>query len=697
MHRLCAHRRALTLIPVLIVMIFPSTRKTSALLEGSLTQDYALGVFARKAINGRMVCLEAGIEQARSIRDRNATLTRLTPDPVLRRGLKIILRGTSQLQNFPAALEAFKRAAAQWEAQIQTVVFVVIDVDFGPTLFGKQFDDDVVSVSDAQVLGGNAFYPAVRADLISGPYSLGKRAFYNSLPADTVPTDAGATSGLMATTATLRALDLIAPVADPDSESNDFGPPPAIGFNSKFRFDFDLSDGIDNDKLDFEAMALHEIGHALGLISSVGQKEMNPSIEVAPSMWDLFRIRPDASNDFSAAERILSSGGEQSFYTGGAKLALSTGRPDGASGDGRHASHWKDDNLAGQYLGAMDPTIGMGEHQYLTDSDVSALDALGYRTKSLLDPTTVVSLIPGQPQAGGMFAPPPGLGVLSHVQYSISSPPDAVELRIDLSGNQNVDLYVRYGRAVVNQGHFPVADYKVSTDSNSETLVITSESSPPLSDGLYYIAVANFGPGDADFTVTAQASGGRADHAPAILNIRSLIRGDALEIDCAATDREGDFAMAEVSLLDAEGRAVGPLSSFAIASGNSMLIESRFTIDQLSDMAQQAAVVLADRTGNRSARVRIDFGRPDAGGLTLTGASFTGSKLKLKARGIAIDLELEINGQIVAPPLRIKANGSGSKLTIKGNRDQLALRQGANRVRVKNVNGWSNIFILTIE
>jgi hypothetical protein len=684
---------------ILMAMLFPSNREASR-LEGRLTQPSTLGVFARKAINGRMVCLEASLEQSRSIRDRIAQLTRLTPDPStsLRTGLKIILRGTSQLQGFPAAIEAFKRAAAQWEAQIQTFTVVVIDVDFGQTLFGKQFDDDVVSVTDAQVFGGNAFYPSVRSDLISGPYSTGKRAFYNSLPAAAVPTDVGATSGLMATAATLRALGLIPPAADPDNESIDFGPPPAIGFNSKFRFDFDLSDGIDSDKWDFEAMALHEMGHALGLISSVGQKEMNSSMDVAPTMWDLFRIRPDASNDFSAVERILTSGGEQSFYAGGARLALSTGRPDGAAGDGRHPAHWKDDNLAGQYLGAMDPTIAMGEHQYLTDNDLAALDALGYRTKRLLDPSTVISLIPGQSQVGGMFAPPPGLGVLSHVQYSIISPPDADELRIDLIGNQDVDLYVRYGRAVVNQGHAPIADYRVSTDSNSETLVITAESAPPLRDGLYYIAVGNFGPGDADFTVTAQSSGGRAGHPPAIFNIRTFLRGDALEIDCAAVDSEGDFALAQVSLLDAEGRAIGPLSSFAIASENSTRIESRFTIG-LNDaaMARQASVVLADRAGNRSAGAVIDFGKPDAGGLTLTAASFDGSKLKLKARGLAVDLELEINGRIVAPPLRIKANGSGSKLTVKGDRDQLALRQGANRIRVKNVNGWSNIFMLDIE
>jgi hypothetical protein len=62
--------------------------------------------------------------------------------------------------------------------------------------------------------------------------------------------------------------------------------------------------------------------------------------------------------------------------------------------------------------------------------------------------------------------------------------------------------------------------------------------------------------------------------------------------------------------------------------------------------------------------------------------------------GLAATLELEINGQVVSPPRKIKVKGSGKKLVIKGNASQLALREGANRIRVKNANGWSNILAL---
>ena len=320
---------------VMTFQLFQQSRKaddsTASLLSdnhANWTGPNALGTFVRKMVDGRIVCLEASVAQARSIKERDLNLIRLTPDSDQTR-LKIIFRGTSQLQGFPLAIDAFKRAASQWENLIRTPITIVIDVDFGPTLFGTQFDEKVVSSTDAQALGGNALYPAVRASLISEASTSAKTAFYNSLPAKAAPTDIGSSAGMTASSATLRALGVINQAADPDVESNSFGLPPAIGLNSKFDFDFDPGDGVDADKLDFESIALHEIGHVLGFISFVGQREMDSSIDPELSIWDLFRLRPgDAKKDFAAAERVLSSGGEQSFYDGSGMLALSTGRPE---------------------------------------------------------------------------------------------------------------------------------------------------------------------------------------------------------------------------------------------------------------------------------------------------------------------------------------------------------------------------------
>ncbi len=692
---------------ILTVSLFPQGRKADNLSASVQSNNHAnwtgpnrMGTFVRKMVDDRIVCLEANIAQSRSIRERAPLLSVITTDSD-QTGLKIILRGTSQLQDFPLAMNGFKRAAAEWETLIRTQMTIVIDVDFGPTLFGNQFDEKVVSSTDAQALGGNAFYPAVRAGLISEAVTPAKSAFYNSLPAKAVPTDIGNSAGLTASSATLRALGVIDQTADLAAESNNFGLPPAIGLNSKFDFDFNPDDGVDTDRLDFESIVLHEIGHVLGFISFVGQQEMDSSIETELSIWDLFRFRPgDTGKDFAAAERVISSGGEQRYYTGGGLLALSTGRPDGTGGDGAQAAHWKDDKLTGQYIGVMDPTLESGERQFITDNDIDVLDSIGYRTRSLVDPTLVVPLVSGRPQPGGMLAPPLGLGVLSHTHYSIAVPSGATQLKLELNGNQDVDLFARFGQPVVLQGHNAKTDYMSTTDSNSETIIINSSDSPPLRQGIYYMAMANYGPGEAEFTITATvtggSSGGTSERAPAVFNITPHLEGDALRLDYAAMDCDGDFAIAEVKILDEAGRAVSPVTSTAISSGNETRIESQLAIMGLSTTptALFASLVLIDRAGNRSAETFVDFSKAQSGGLALLDASFDGAKLKLNVRGDATSLQLEINGQLVAPPRKIKTNKQGSKLTIKGRDGQLALQRGANRIRVKNVNGWSNIFIL---
>jgi uncharacterized protein (TIGR03437 family) len=198
---------------------------------------------------------------------------------------------------------------------------------------------------------------------------------------------------MSAPSALFRALGFINPVADPSSEPQ-FQDPPSIGFNSAFDFDFDPSDGIDSNKIDFDSSAVHEIGHVLGFTSNVGVREENTSAPVSVTFWDLYRFRPGMSlSTFGTTQRILSSGGDQIFFDGGGELALSTGRPDGKGGDGNQASHWKADELTGKYIGIMDPSIGLGKRNLLTDNDLRVLDVIGYQLHTTTDqPGTAPSI-----------------------------------------------------------------------------------------------------------------------------------------------------------------------------------------------------------------------------------------------------------------------------------------------------------------
>lgn len=336
---------------------------------------------------GQITCRNATPEEAMAMaqRDPDEQLQVITPvisDLEQQTGLKITLRGTAQLDGFPAAREAFIRAAARWEAMIQTPITIIVDVDYGPTRFGEPFGQNTIAATRGQILGSNTIYPAVRAALIARASNAQETSLYTALPDATVPTDIGSTAAMSAPSALLRALGFINAVADPQAEQQ-FGSPPSIGFNSVSGFDFDPSDGIGPNKIDFEATAIHEIGHLLGFTSNVGLKEIAPDEELRATVWDLFRFRPGVNLPaFSTAQRILSSGGNQIFFDGGGELLLSTGRPDGEGGDGNQAAHWKADELTGQYIGLMDPSIGPGDHDPLTEKDLRALDVMGYQLRS---------------------------------------------------------------------------------------------------------------------------------------------------------------------------------------------------------------------------------------------------------------------------------------------------------------------------
>jgi hypothetical protein len=165
-----------------------------------------------------------------------------------------------------------------------------------------------------------------------------------------------------------------------------------ISFNKNFAFDFNPDNGIDFDKLDFVAVAAHEIGHSLGFISNNGAGDAAPVC-----VWDIFRFRPGTTPaTFTTAQRIMSTGGgsqvyftTQTFMVEGLttnELRLSTGGPTGDEGDGNQSSHWKADELTGTYIGIMDPTIANGEHEPATENDFSALETFGWNLVSSVPP-----------------------------------------------------------------------------------------------------------------------------------------------------------------------------------------------------------------------------------------------------------------------------------------------------------------------
>jgi N-acetylneuraminic acid mutarotase len=301
-------------------------------------------------------------------------------------GLRIVLHGTSQLEQNQTAKNAFIVAANRWEAIISTPITVVIDVDFGTTFFGQPYPDpSILGATGLSAVTGP--YSDLRQRLINGGSTTAEQQLYNALPATAVPVDFnGISSNVTSVELSVpnaRALGIVADISDPNSVPLGQGDA-GIGFNSAFQFDFNPDDGISSGLTDFDSVASHEIGHALGFISDAGDAASPITV------WDLFRFRPAVASlaTFGTATRVMSLGGSQVFFGNQTstfatlELALSTGGPDPGpgDGDGRQSSHWKDDALFSTrpYIGIMDPTLGRALRRTISENDIMTIDLFGY-------------------------------------------------------------------------------------------------------------------------------------------------------------------------------------------------------------------------------------------------------------------------------------------------------------------------------
>lgn len=288
-------------------------------------------------------------------------------------GFDIVLVPGAGLAADPAALAAFERAAARWEAVIADPIVVTIAADFADI-----GNPGIIGQSSSVLLQGP--YDAIRDAMVSDGDAEGDDGILAALPAAakfavSLPAGFSLTGNVLGTKANLKALGF----TDLDAS---FGTTDAtITFNSTFSFDLDSSDGVDPGTIDFETTAVHELGHALGFLSSVDFVDGGSGGLVWPNTLDLERFANGTSRDpsspaqFASFARSMIPGADAIVDDVDAEWRMSTGLQ---NGDGRQASHWKDDGLTGAFVGIMDPTLPSATVEAITLADLRALDLIGY-------------------------------------------------------------------------------------------------------------------------------------------------------------------------------------------------------------------------------------------------------------------------------------------------------------------------------
>lgn len=164
------------------------------------------------------------------------------------------------------------------------------------------------------------------------------------------------------------------------------GPDAEITFSSNFAFDFDPRNGVDAGSYDFIAVAVHEIGHALGFLSGADDFDYSagPGPDIDDYWWgyglDMFRYSKSGED----GDPILDwrPGADSYFSVDGGQTALGYFSTGENFGDGWQASHWKAPTTApfcAGLLGIMNPyACGGSANNSVTGLDLALFDAIGW-------------------------------------------------------------------------------------------------------------------------------------------------------------------------------------------------------------------------------------------------------------------------------------------------------------------------------
>jgi hypothetical protein len=411
------------------------------------------------------------------------------------------------------ALAAFNAAAASWAKRFTDPIVVTIEADLaalGPGIIG--------STSAVSLQGG---YNTIRNAMVTDATTSASASdnIAASLPTaaqflGTVPAGFSFGGNIAATKANLKALGFTG--LDLPPAMGGFGPSDGnITFSTNFAFDYDRSDGVTASTIDFETVATHEIGHPPRFYFRRRHRGPSPS---QPDYADAARPLPFQKRQRADDPCDVHNAGAE-FCPGATGVTsdtvtspfMSTGL---FSGDGRQASHWKDDTLIGFLIGVMDPTLSFATIEDVNDTDFHAFDLIGYDVSpptlgnypdtsvalgasATITPDAVPTLATGinvstSTNFKGTFAADPATGV---VRVTNAHPAGAYTVTVKAFGggastSTTFTLTVQQGAACAGVSVF-TSVANVSAGGSAQSVAVGDFNS----DGVQDIAVANYGPG----------------------------------------------------------------------------------------------------------------------------------------------------------------------------------------------------------
>lgn len=325
------------------------------------------------------------------------------------------------------ALLAFRKAANYWNKTLSTNATVNIDIgfsDLGSGILGSTgSSSSVVAVRDvygALAHSGNSTLDALAVAALprlnaSGSLAMRVNAYLD--PVNQVGIDPDAASRLSnGNNGINQYLDVNTSVQKALGLAGSGGPQydARITFSSAFAFDFNPSNGIGNGQYDFTAVAVHELGHALGFVSGADSFDVlggkgpyaaafnsgafgssNIDDFAVGSTLDLFRygngFNPDGSRQLqwgANKDVFFSIDGQHVFNLDNPAQEAAAFATGAYNGDGHQASHWADNRAwldqggvcfqSTRQIGIMDPTIAACAGGSVTQNDLAAFDAMGW-------------------------------------------------------------------------------------------------------------------------------------------------------------------------------------------------------------------------------------------------------------------------------------------------------------------------------